>query len=223
MRNHLLKGAVVMAIIFGTSCATSVATGHLPAPATDIPLGKSGELRTAVFAGGCFWCTEAVFQQIPGVVKVVSGYAGGDRETADYETVSTGRTDHAESIQITYAADKVTYGRLLQVFFSTHDPMTLNRQGPDAGRQYRSAIFYADDGQKRVADAYVRQLTDAKAFSKPIVTTFEPLKDFYPAEVYHQDYAHLNPFQPYIQRYAIPKAQKAKAEFGVETRATTRP
>lgn len=220
MRSHLLKGAMVMAIIFGASCAASAA-GHLPAPAVDIPLGSAGEQRTAVFAGGCFWCTEAVFQQIPGVVKVVSGYAGGTRETADYETVSTGRTDHAESIQITYDADKVTYGRLLQVFFSTHDPMTLNRQGPDSGRQYRSAVFYGDDDQKRVAEAYVRQLTEAKALPKPIVTTFEPLKEFYPAEAYHQDYARLNPFQPYIQRYAIPKAQKAKAEFG--TAPTTRP
>ena len=212
-----------MAILLGASCATSAAAGHLPAPAVDIPLGQPGQQRTAVFASGCFWCSEAVFQQIPGVVKVVSGYAGGTKETADYETVSTGRTDHAESIQITYEADKVTYGRLLQVFFSTHDPMTLNRQGPDSGRQYRSAVFYADDDQKRVAEAYMHQLTEAKAFSKPIVTTLEPLKEFYPAEAYHQDYARLNPFQPYIQRYAIPKAQKAKAEFGEGGGATTRP
>ena len=221
MRSHLMKGALVMAIIFGASCATSAGAGHLPAPAADIPLGKAGELRTAVFASGCFWCSEAVFQQIPGVTKVVSGYAGGTKETAKYETVSTGRTDHAESIQITYQSDKVTYGKLLQVFFTTHDPMTLNRQGPDSGRQYRSAVFYTDPDQKRVAEAYVRQLTDTKAFPKPIVTTFEPLKEFHPAEAYHQDYAHLNPFQPYIQRYAAPKAQKAKAEFG--TPPTTQP
>jgi peptide-methionine (S)-S-oxide reductase len=210
-----------MAIIFGASCASSASAGHLPAPAVDIPPGKAGEQRTAVFAGGCFWCTEAVFQQIPGVIKVVAGYAGDSKETADYETVSSGRTNHAESIQITYDAEKVTYGRLLQVFFSTHDPTTLNRQGPDSGRQYRSAVFYADPDQKRVAEAYVQQLTQAKAFTKPIVTSFEPLKEFYPAETYHQDYAKLNPFQPYIQRYAIPKAQKAKAEFGAEP--ATRP
>lgn len=209
-----------MAMMTGASCAVADHSADLPKPDADIALGKPGEVRKAVLASGCFWCTQAVFEQIPGVTEVTSGYAGDTRANAVYQMVCSDTTKHAECVQVTYDASKVSYGRLLQVFFTTHDPTTLNRQGPDQGTQYRSAIFYADDEQKRVAGAYIKQLDAAKAFDKPIVTTLEPLVEFYSAEQYHQDYAKLNPFNPYIQRYATPKAQKAKAKFG---EATTRP
>lgn len=200
----------------GTACSVGVVASDLPAPKEDIPLTQRPENRTAVLASGCFWCTQAVFEQIPGVSAVVSGYAGDSRDKAIYEIVSSHMTKHAECVQITYDASKVSYGHLLQVFFYTHDPTTLNRQGPDEGTQYRSAIFYTNDDEKRVAEAYIRQLDAAKVFAKPIVTTLEKLQPngFYSAEQYHQDYAKLHPFEPYIQRYALPKAQKAKAEFG---------
>jgi peptide methionine sulfoxide reductase msrA/msrB len=170
----------------------------------------SASPATAVFAGGCFWCTEAAFEQLEGVLDVTSGYAGGTKETADYETVCTGRTGHAEVIQITYDPERISYDRLLDVFFDAHDPTQLNRQGADVGTQYRSAIFYANDEQKRAAEAKIKQLTDAKKFSKPIVTTLEPLVEFFPAEGYHQDYARNNPMQPYIAAHAIPKACKIR-------------
>jgi len=170
--------------------------------------------QTAVFAGGCFWCTEAVFEQFAGVKKVVSGYAGGTRETAHYKTVSAGQTDHAESIQITFDPSKISYGQLLKIFFSVaHDPTQLNRQGPDYGKQYRSAIFYANADQKRVAEAYIQQLTDAKVFSKPIVTQVVELKGFYPAEDYHQDFVANNPSNPYVMANAVPKIQKTRKAF----------
>ncbi len=208
-----------MFISTGASC-TIAATGDLPEPRQDIPLTEQSQKRTAVLAGGCFWCTEAVFENIPGVIDVVSGYAGDTRDKASYEMVCADLTKHAECVQITYDASRVTYGRLLHVFFSTHDPTTLNRQGPDTGAQYRSAIFYGNAEEKRVAEAYINQLEEARAFPDRIVTTLEKLEEFYPAEQYHQDYARLNPLQPYIQRYAIPKAQKAREKFGSPT---TRP
>ena len=190
----------------------------IPAPEQDLPLAiaESGPapMRTAIFAGGCFWCTEAVFQELEGVQDVVSGYAGGDEATADYRTVSTGRTNHAEAIRITYDASKITYGRLLQVFFATHDPTQLNRQGPDVGRQYRSAVFYADEAERQVAEAYIRQLDASGAFDRKIATTLEPLEAFYPAESYHQDYADRNPDQPYIRFNALPKLDKVRKLFG---------
>lgn len=182
----------------------------IPKPAQDIPLAtESGEAK-AVFANGCFWCTEAVFEQVPGVKDAVSGYSGGDASKADYKTVSTGSTDHAEAIELTYDPSKVSYGDLLRVFFASHDPTTKDRQGPDRGHQYRSAIFYRNDEEKKVAEAYVTQLTEAKAFDKPIVTTLEPLEKFYPAEDYHQDFMRNNPKHPYIQMWAVPKVQKIK-------------
>jgi peptide-methionine (S)-S-oxide reductase len=213
---RLLAGALAM--MMGASCSPAAGGGgaELPAPQQDIPLAEEPQKRTAVLASGCFWCTEVVFQQIPGVLEVVSGYAGDTREKATYQLVSGGQTKHAECVQVTYDASQISYGRLLQIFFATHDPTTLNRQGPDTGTQYRSAIFYADEQQKQVAEAYVRQLGEAKAFAGPIVTTLEPLNEFYAAEAYHQDYAKLNPFQPYIQRYALPKARKAREQFGEE-------
>ncbi len=168
----------------------------------------------AVFAGGCFWCTEAVFERVKGVESVVSGYAGGNDDDANYQLVSAGATDHAEVIQITYDPQAVTYGELLKVFFTVaHDPTQLNRQGPDTGRQYRSAVFYLNDAQKQATAAYIQQLQDAGTFAEPIVTTLEPLTKFHPAEQYHQDYVRLNPAQPYVVYNALPKVKKLEKQL----------
>src|SRR6185436_11578834 len=166
--------------------------------------------KTAVLAGGCFWCTEAAFEQLAGVVDVTSGYTGGSRETANYRAVCGGDTGHAEAIRITYDPAVIHYETLLDVFFDAHDPTQLNRQGNDAGTQYRSAIFFEDDEQKRAAEAKMAALNQKDVYSRPIVTTLEPLGEFYPAEDYHQDYARLNPGQPYIQAVSIPKACKVR-------------
>jgi peptide-methionine (S)-S-oxide reductase len=183
----------------------------LPAPAADSPAAQSGT-ATAVFAGGCFWGVQAVFQHTNGVLNAVSGYAGGDKATATYEQIGSGRTGHAESVQITYDPKLISYGKLLQIYFSVaHDPTTLNRQGPDSGPQYRSAVFYQDAGQKKVAESYIAQLDAAKAFPNKIVTQLTPLTAFYPAEAYHQDYATLHPNQPYIARFDLPKIANLKA------------
>src|SRR6516162_2736963 len=172
-----------------------MATGKaFPDPNFDLPLASSPTPQSAVLAGGCFWCVDAVYQQLDGVTSVTSGYAGGTKETANYRTVCSGTTDHAESIKIEFDASKLTYGQLLKVFFSVaHDPTHLNRQGNDVGRQYRSTIFYADDEQKRIAEAYIRQLNEEHVFNDPIATTLEKLETFYVAEDYHQDYAARNP------------------------------
>jgi peptide-methionine (S)-S-oxide reductase len=194
--------------------AASAAAATVPDPAIDVERPAAKAKQTAVFAGGCFWCTEAVFEQIAGVDKVISGYSGGDKKSAHYEVVSSGRTDHAEAIQITFDPARISYGQLLKIFFSVaHDPTQLNMQGPDHGRQYRSAIFYTDAEQKRVAEAYIKQLDDAKVFRKPIVTQVSELKAFYPAEEYHQDFVKRNPDHPYVVVNAIPKIQKTKKEF----------
>jgi peptide-methionine (S)-S-oxide reductase len=185
-----------------------------PNPTIDLKTESAAREASAVLAGGCFWCTEAVFNQIEGVKKVVSGYSGGDRATANYEAVCSGKTGHAEAIQITYDPATISYGQLLKVFFSVaHDPTQLNRQGHDRGTQYRSAIFYSDPEQKRVAEAYIQQLNQAKVFGSPIVTEVTPLKDFYPAEQYHQNYCSLNPHNPYIMGVAEPKVEKTKKQF----------
>lgn len=212
MRHLSVLGVILMALIANTNQAGIPA--DVPAPANDLPLAEQSETHRAVLASGCFWCTEAVFENVPGVIDVISGYSGGSKEAANYEEVCTGRTDHAEAVEVTYDASKVTYGKILQAFFLTHDPTTLNRQGPDVGRQYRSAIFYSDDKERQIAQAYIRQLNEAGIFGDPIVTSLEPFQVFYPAERYHQDYARNNPLQPYIQRYALPKADKAKKRFG---------
>ncbi len=185
-----------------------------PDPVVDMDRSVAKAKRTAVLAGGCFWCTEAVFEQLTAVSDVVSGYAGGRRETARYDAVSWGKTDHAESIQITYDPSKISYGLLLKVFFSVaHDPTQLNRQGPDYGRQYRSVIFFADAEQKQIAESYIKQLQQAKLFSKPIVTVVSELKGFYRAEEYHQDFVKRNPKHPYVVVNAIPKVKKMKKAF----------
>ena len=186
----------------------------LEKPTDDVQGSKTGEkeMATAVFAGGCFWCTEAAFEQLEGVADVESGYSGGAQQTADYESVSSGQTGHAEAIRVTYNANRISYDQLLDVFFDAHDPTQLNRQGADVGTQYRSAIFFANDQQKKAAEAKIEQLTKAKAFHRPIVTTLEPLTSFYTAEAYHQDYARNNPFQPYIVSHSTPKACKVRAK-----------
>jgi peptide-methionine (S)-S-oxide reductase len=187
-----------------TACAAEPAV-VIPAPAFD-NAKSPGPLQTAVLAGGCFWGVQGVFEHLHGVRRVVSGYAGGEKDTAMYETVSTGRTGHAESVQITFDPKQVSYGQILQVFFSVaHDPTQLNRQGPDTGTQYRSAIFYSDDTQKKIATAYIAQLEKADAFHRPIVTRVDPLQGFYPAEGYHQDFLLRNPSDPYIVFNDLPK------------------
>ena len=169
---------------------------------------------TAVFAGGCFWGVDAVFKHVKGVRKVVSGYAGGAADTANYETVSTGTTGHAESVQITYDPSRVSYDDLLKVFFYVaHDPTELNRQGPDSGTQYRSSIFYSNDQQKKMATDYIAQLEKEEVFSAPIVTAVVPLTGFYPAEEYHQNYLALHPDQPYIVYNDLPKLERLRATF----------
>ena len=174
----------------------------------------SSTTATAVLAGGCFWCTEAAFEQLEGVSDVTSGYCGGAKETANYEAVCTGRTGHAEAIRITYDPSKITYDQLLDIFFDAHDPTQLNRQGADVGTQYRSAIFYASDAEKQAAEKKIAALNTAKRFPRPIVTTLEPLTEFYAAEDYHQDYARNNPNQPYVASHAIPKACKVREKYG---------
>jgi peptide-methionine (S)-S-oxide reductase len=184
----------------------------IPAPAMDAQ--PSDAVQTAVLSGGCFWGVQGVFQHTAGVVSAVSGYAGGNKATAQYEIVSTGTTGHAESVQVKYDPKKISYGKLLQIFFSVaHNPTELNRQGPDSGTQYRSAIFTTSDEQKKVADAYIAQLNAAKVFGKPIVTKVGPLQGFYAAEGYHQDYLTLHPSQPYIAYNDIPKVENLKKLF----------
>jgi len=195
-------------VLIGAAGALLAADGAFPDPAID---SKSTGKQTAVLAGGCFWCTEAVFEVIEGVEDVVSGYSGDSQQTAKYDIVSTGRTKHAEAVLLTFDPAKMSYGQLLKIFFSVaHDPTTLNRQGPDVGPQYRSAIFYTDPEQKRVAEAYIKQLNAAGVFRSPIVTEVVPLEKFYTAEKYHQDYAGRNRSNPYIVNVSDPKVEKLK-------------
>ena len=192
--------------------AKAGAAALLGVPAVSAP--KLDVKATLIVAGGCFWCTEAVYEQLKGVYRVESGYAGGAKETANYEAVCTGSTGHAEAIRITYDPSRVTLDQLFEIFFEVaHDPTQLNRQGNDIGTQYRSAVFFANEDQKKAAQAYIDKLTKEKKFSKPIVTTLEPLKEFYPAEAYHQDYAKRNPNQPYIRGVSTPKVEKLHKKF----------
>jgi peptide-methionine (S)-S-oxide reductase len=204
-----------MVLMAGTvACGAGSAAVAVPGPAADAAkAAKPGEEST-VIAGGCFWGIQAVFQHVKGVISATSGYSGGDAKTAEYEIVSTGETGHAESVKVTWDPSQITYGELLRVFFSVaHDPTQLNHQGPDDGTQYRSVIFYANDGQKKIAEAYIAQLDKAKVFSRPIVTQVVPLKAFYPAEAYHQNYATLHPNQPYIVFNDAPKVAHLRQEF----------
>jgi peptide-methionine (S)-S-oxide reductase len=186
----------------------------VPAPASDEAAAPGATSEVAVLAGGCFWGVQGVFQHVTGVTSAVSGYAGGDQKTAQYETVSGGATGHAESVQITFDPRQITYGRILQIYFSVaHDPTELNYQGPDSGTQYRSAIFPANDGQARIAQAYIAQLDAAHAFDKPVVTKIEPGRSFYPAEAYHQDFLTRHPTYPYIVINDLPKVENLKRLF----------
>ena len=197
-----------------------VSPEQFPDPALDVAPGSHAGTADAVLAGGCFWCVEAVYKQLDGVSEVMSGYAGGTAETADYKTVCTGRTGHAEAVRIRFDPSRTSYGQLLKVFFSiAHDPTQRDRQGADVGTQYRSAIFYADEEQKRVAEAYIAQLDGAKVFGAPIVTEVTPLEAFYEAETYHQDYAERNPLNPYIVFTALPKVKKVRKYFPDRVRA----
>ncbi|HZR37474.1 MAG TPA: peptide-methionine (S)-S-oxide reductase MsrA [Nevskia sp.] len=203
----------MVSALFGGSL--KVSPRDFPEPAYDEPRAAAPGRRLAVLAGGCFWCVEAVYRELDGVLEVVSGYSGGSAADADYKTVCTGSTEHAEVVQIAYDPSRITLGRLLKVFFSVaHDPTQLNRQGNDVGTQYRSAVFYADEEQKRVTERYIAQLDAAKVFGRPIVTRLEPLQQFFEAEGYHQNYAELHPDQPYIAAVAAPKVEKLRAYFG---------
>jgi peptide-methionine (S)-S-oxide reductase len=209
----LLVGVAALWFTRGQVAASERVT-TLPKPAVDQALVSSSGQESTVFAGGCFWGVQAVFQHVKGVVSATSGYSGGSSSTASYYVVASGTTNHAESVKVVYDPSKITYGELLQVFFSVaHDPTQLNRQGPDEGTQYRSVIFYANDEQKRIADAYIAQLDAAKVFPSKIVTQVVPLKAFYPAESYHQDYAKLHPDNPYIEEYDLPKLTALQQVF----------
>jgi peptide-methionine (S)-S-oxide reductase len=211
MLHYLFSFARLLAFVFGFQAA-ALAAGLPDYVPSSSPAAK-GE-QTAVLAGGCFWGVDAVFKHVKGVKKVVSGYSGGEPGTANYRAVSTGRTGHAEAVSITYDPAQISYGQLLKVFFSVaHDPTELNRQGPDVGTQYRSAIFYADEEQKRAAREYIDQIGRAKAFSAPIVTQVAPLTRFHPAEDYHQNYLAQHPTQPYIMIYDLPKLRQLKRQF----------
>lgn len=221
MMNKILftTGAIALAALtyFGSGLGAMAAEEKavkLPPPAVDTPATAQAGHATVVFAGGCFWGVQGVFQHTKGVLNAVSGYTGGDKSTASYDMIGSGKTGHAESVQITYDPKVVSYGKLLQIYFSiAHDPTTLNRQGPDSGTQYRSAIFYQDASQKQVAEKYIAQLDAAKVYPDKIVTQLTPLTAplaFYPAETYHQDYATLHPSQPYIATFDLPKIANLK-------------
>jgi peptide-methionine (S)-S-oxide reductase len=203
IRRYVLPLLAVALGFAGTPLRAETAV-PLPLPATDVA-PSDGE-QVAILAGGCFWGVQLIYQHTEGVIQAVSGYSGGTKATARYDLVSAGKTTHAEAVQIRFDPRKISYGKILQIFFSVaHNPTELDRQGPDVGPHYRSAIFYANAEQKRVADAYIKQLSDQKLFKQPIVTRIDKLEAFYPAEAYHQDYATLNPRQPYIVFHDLPK------------------
>jgi peptide-methionine (S)-S-oxide reductase len=213
---QLARGTLVAALVVGAPACDRGPASRVPivAPQLDAKLATAKDQRLAVLAGGCFWGVQAVFEHVRGVRQVVAGYSGGAASTADYETVSTGQTGHAESVKITYDPSQITYGQLLRVFFSVaHDPTELNRQGPDQGTQYRSVVFYADAEEQRIAEAYIAQLDQAGVFGAPIVTKVVGLDGFYPAEAYHQDYAAHHPYDLYIVINDAPKIAKLRGTF----------
>ena len=213
MTQRVVRSLAFLALSLGALGCSASAAPKVPPPAVNVPLAHKSGQQTAVFAGGCFWGTQAVFERVKGVVSTEAGYSGGKASTATYGQVGSETTNHAESVQVVFDPSKITYGTLLRVFFSVHDPTELNRQGPDVGTSYRSAIFYANKEQKRIADAYIAQLDKAKVFNKPIVTQVVPLKVFYEAEAYHQDYALKNPDNPYIMVCDRPKIATLKKDF----------
>jgi peptide-methionine (S)-S-oxide reductase len=214
MHSRLNRLPLVLLLAAASACvARTAAMPAFPDPLKDVKSAGSGP-QTAVLAGGCFWGVEAVFERLTGVTDVVSGFAGGDKATAHYEQVSEGTTGHAESVKITFDPSRISYGQLLKVYFAVaHDPTELNRQGPDDGTQYRSSIFYTSEDQKAVAEAYIAQLNQAKIFERPIVTTVVPLKGFYAAEDYHQNFVARNPGYPYVVYNDLPKLRKLSEMF----------
>ncbi len=211
----ILLSSALLLIGISFACSTAGASPTpIPDPELDAPLAKVKGEQKAVLAGGCFWGIEAVFEHVKGVSDAKSGYSGGDAESAEYGQVSSGRTGHAESVLVTYDPSQVTYGQLLKVFFSVaHDPTELNRQGPDRGTQYRSAIFYANEEQKRIAEAYIKQLDRVKVFNQPIVTQVAPLQKFHDAEAYHQNYLAQHPNEPYIVINDLPKVENLRKQM----------
>ena len=215
-RSHFISLAICLVLAaFGFSLWMHAETrGGVPAPKDDAALAQNSGKETAIFAGGCFWGTQSVFERVRGVVATTAGYAGGSAATATYDQVTTETTGHAESVKVVYDPSKITYGKLLQIFFSVvHDPTQLNRQGPDVGTSYRSAIFYTNEEQRKISTEYIAQLNAAGVFKKPIVTEVTPLKGFYDAEAYHQDYALHHPDNPYILVCDRPKVEALKKEF----------
>jgi peptide-methionine (S)-S-oxide reductase len=214
-----LRFVVAFAVAAALGCSVASSTtdspgAEIPDPALDAPLAAGKGEQTAILAGGCFWGIEAVFQHVRGVIDAESGYCGGSEKSANYEEVSSGATRHAESVRVKYDPSQISYGQLLKVFFSVaHDPTELNRQGPDIGTQYRSAIFYTGDEQKRIAEAYINQLNELKVFKRKIVTEVSGGKTFYEAEAYHQDYVARHPDQPYVAMHDIPKLTNLKKKF----------
>lgn len=210
---HIALGLLIVCLSFASACSKADAAAAIPAPAVDEPKGQPSD-RFAVFAGGCFWGIEAVFEHVKAVKSATSGYAGGSSASAHYPMVSGGKTGHAEAVQVVYDPSQISYGQLLQIFFSVaHDPTQLNRQGPDQGPQYRSALFFASPDQQRIAQAYIDQLNKAKVFKKAIVTTVTPLDAFYPAEPYHQDFMAHHPNDLYIVMNDAPKVGRLQEQF----------
>jgi peptide-methionine (S)-S-oxide reductase len=213
-----LGTALLLSLMLGTAGPIAAQAAEpatlIPPPSADAAKSDTAGLQTVVLAGGCFWGVQAVFQHTRGVTQALSGYAGGSKDDASYEIVSSGRTGHAEAVQVTFDPRQISLGRILQIYFSVaHDPTQLNRQGPDEGTQYRSAIFYRDDSQKALADAYIAQLNKTGAFKRPIATQINPLAGFYPAEAYHQDYATLHPNNGYIRYNDLPKVENLRQHF----------
>ena len=207
-----MRQAITLLLLF-ILAACAKPQDSLKADINHIQLTNIQNGEQATFAGGCFWCTEAVFERVRGVTDVVSGYTGGTQKNPTYKQVSYGKTDHAEGIQIIFQPEEISYEELVEIFFATHDPTTLNRQGPDIGRQYRSAVFYHDDHQKQATQKHIKELTAGEVYNDPIVTEVEPFTVFYPAEDYHQDYYEKHPDHPYIQAIAKPKVQKFEKRF----------
>jgi len=214
MSFRIVFRSVTTSLILAAGTTLAAPNPPIPPPSADVPLAAKPGKQTAVFAGGCFWGVQSVFERVKGVLSTAAGYSGGDAKTASYRQVITETTGHAESVEIVYDPSRITYGQLLRVYFSVaHDPTQLDRQGPDVGTSYRSAIFYTDEEQKRLANAYIAQLDRQKVFPKPIVTEVTALKAFYRAEDYHQDYAYYNPNNPYIQVCDRPKIAALRQQF----------
>jgi peptide-methionine (S)-S-oxide reductase len=209
-----LRLLAIFPIVVTLACNVATATVSIPDPVLDAPLAAAKGQQTVVLAGGCFWGIQAVFEHVRGVIDVKAGYSGGSADSAHYEIVSSGETGHAESVRIVYDPSQITYGQLLKVFFSVaHNPTQLNRQGPDTGTQYRSAVFYSGEEQKHIAEAYIDQLNKAKVFDRGIATEVVALKAFYEAEAYHQDYAIHHPNEPYIAINDLPKVANLRKQF----------